>query len=82
LNPKAPLIREQFDPDNPFTINTPRFVSDRGIEYMITHALKRAGARKPREVHMSHGFRKFLETQCESSPMKSVYVDQSMGHES
>jgi site-specific recombinase XerD len=81
LKDKSPLIREQFNPDNPFTINAPRFVSERGIEYMITHALKRAGVRKPREVHMSHGFRKFFENQCEDSPMKSVRVDQLMSHD-
>jgi hypothetical protein len=57
LKDKSPLIREQFNPDNPFTINSPRFVSERGIEYMITHALERSGIRKPREAHMSHGFR-------------------------
>jgi integrase len=81
LNDKSPLIREQFNAANPFTINSPRFMSEGGIEYMITHALEIAGVRKPREVHMSHGFRKFFETQCESSPIKSVRVDQLMSHD-
>ena len=81
LKDKNPLIREQFNPDNPFTINSPRFVSTRGIEYMITHALKRAGVRKPKEVHMSHGFCKFFKSQAESfSAMKSINIELLMGH--
>ena len=76
LKDKSPLIREQFNPDNPFTINSPRFVSTRGIEYMVTHVLKRAGVRKPQEVHMSHGFRKFFKSQAESlSNMKSINIE-------
>jgi integrase len=82
LNDKSPLIREQFNTDNPFTIDSPRFMSEGGIEYMVAHALERAGVRKPGEVHMSHGFRKFFENQCEDSPtMKSLHVDQLMGHD-
>ena len=81
LKDKSPLIREQFNPDNPFTINSPRFVSTRGIEYMVTHVLKRAGVRKPQEVHMSHGFRKFFKSQAESfSNMKSINIELLMGH--
>lgn len=79
---KSPLIREQFNVDNPFTINAPRFLSEKGIEYIIYQVLKKSGVRKPREVHFSHGFRKFFENQCESMPtMKSVYVDELMGHD-
>jgi hypothetical protein len=32
------------------------------------------------EVHVSHGFRKFFVTQCESSSMKSVHVSMLTGH--
>jgi integrase len=81
LKDKSPLIREQFNADNPFTINSPRFVSQRGIEYMIIRALKRSGIRKPREIHMSHGFRKFFKSQCErSSSMRSINIELLMGH--
>jgi integrase len=81
LKDKSPLIREQFNADNPFTINSPRFVSNRDIEYMVERALKRAGVRKPREVHMSHGYRKYFVSQCESSQMKSVHVSILSGHD-
>jgi integrase len=82
LKDKSPLIREQFNPDNPFTINTPRFVSRKTIEYILTRALKQSGVRKPGEVHMSHGFRKFFINQCENnSSMKSLFVDVLANHD-
>lgn len=82
IKDKAPLIREQFNPSNPFTINSPRFVSEKTIEYILIRALKQSGIRKPREVHMSHGFRKFFINQCEnSSPMKSLFVDVLVNHD-
>ena len=82
IKDKAPLIREQFNPNNPFTINSPRFVSEKTIEYILIRALKQSGVRKPREVHMSHGFRKFFINQCEnSSPMKSLFVDVLVNHD-
>ena len=77
----SPLIREQFNKDNPFTVNVPRFVTGKAIEYLIEHALERSGMRKVGEVHMSHGFRKFFITQCESSQMKSVHVSMLSGHD-
>lgn len=82
LKDKSPLIREQFNPDNPFTINSPQFVSEDTIEYILTHALKQSGVRKPGEVHMSHGFRKFFINQCENnSSMKSLFVDVLANHD-
>jgi site-specific recombinase XerD len=76
----SPLIREQFNGENPFTINAPKFISVRGVEYMIMHALKISGIRKPKEVHLSHGFRKFFKSQAESSAMKSINIELLMGH--
>jgi hypothetical protein len=80
LTDKSPLIREQFNKDNPFTINTPRFLSERGIERIIDADLKRSGIRGGGEVHMSHGFRKFFFSECEKSGMKSINVKMLMGH--
>jgi integrase len=80
LKDKSPLIREQFNTENPFTVNSPRFVSESGIEYILTHALKQAGVRKPKEIHTTHGFRKFFKTQCEYSGMRSINIELLMGH--
>lgn len=81
LTEKAPLIREQFNKDNPFTVNAPKFVTDKAIEYLIDQALKRSGVRKPGTVHTSHGCRKYFVSTCESSPMKSLHVSMLSGHD-
>ena len=81
LKDKSSLIREQFNAENSFTINSPRFIFNRDIEYMVSRALKRAGVRKPREVHMSHGYRKYFVSQCESSQMKSLHVSMLAAHD-
>ncbi len=57
LKDHSPLIREQFNKDNPFTINAPSFVSQKAIEYIIDETLKKAGVRKPGLIHLSHGLR-------------------------
>jgi integrase len=77
----SPLIREQFNKDNPFTVNVPRFVTSKAIEYLIDHALDRSDMRKVHEIHMSHGFRKFFISTCESSQMKSIHVSMLSGHD-
>lgn len=79
--PKSPLIGEQFNRDNPFTINSPKFVTKKAIEYLIDKILRTADMRKIKEVHMSHGMRKFFVSQCEGSPMKSVHVSMLAGHD-
>lgn len=56
-------------------------MSEKGIEYMLNQTLVRSGARRIKEVHMSHGFRKFFITTCESSPMKSLHVSMLAGHD-
>ena len=52
---KAPLIREQFNGNNPFTINAPRFLSEVPIGYIISEIVKRSGVytQCKKEVHTS-----------------------------
>jgi hypothetical protein len=81
LHEGSPLIREQFNKDNPFTINSPRFVSEKRMEHLIDNVLRKSGTRKPRKIHLSHGFRKFFMTQCEKSGMKSINIKMILGHD-
>lgn len=81
LTDKSPLIREQFNVDDKVRIHYPSPISEKGIEHIIDNVLKKAGVRKPREVHLSHGFRKHFMTQCESSGMKSINVKMLLGHD-
>ncbi|HZA68132.1 MAG TPA: hypothetical protein VE548_00405, partial [Nitrososphaeraceae archaeon] len=43
LEDKSPLIREQFNIDNPFTVNVPRFLSLRMTSFIFKDLLKRSG---------------------------------------
>jgi integrase len=81
LNDRSPLIREQFNKDNPFTTESPRFISPRAIEYLVDNVLQKSGVRRPGVVHMSHGFRKLFMTQCEKSGLKSINVKMLLGHD-
>jgi integrase len=73
LNDKSPLIREQFNIDNPFTVRAPRFLSKRMMTHIFDDLLKRSGVnriqpgQKRRNVMTSHGFRKFFITECDKA---------------
>lgn len=83
LTDKAPLIREQFNGNNPFTLNAPRFLSEPTIGYIIADIVKRSGIYNQckKEVSTSHGMRKFFMTECERSGMKSINVKMLLGHD-
>jgi integrase len=80
LKDKSPLIREQYNKDNIIMMDYPRFVTQKAIEWMVDNRLKVANIRKPKEVHLSHGFRKRFATECELSGMKPMNVSMLMGH--
>jgi integrase len=83
LNDKAPLIREQFNVDNPFTTNVPKPLSECGVWYTVERAIKRSTVYnqcKEDGVHPTHGMRKFFMTQCEHAGMKSLHVRMLLGH--
>jgi integrase len=63
LKDKTPLIREQFNIDNPFTIQSAKLRSERTIIYAVEQVLKRSGVNKTGEVMRSYGFRKFYVSQ-------------------
>jgi integrase len=83
LNDKAPLIREQFNIDNPFTTNVPKPLSEHGVWYTVERAIKKSAVYdqcKEDGVYLSHGMRKFFKTQCEQAGMKSLHVEMLLGH--
>jgi site-specific recombinase XerD len=51
INDKSPLIREQFNIDNPFLVNAPKFLSRRSISHLFEDVLKRAGINQVRPGH-------------------------------
>jgi integrase len=86
LNDKSPLIREQFNIDNPFTANAPRFLSSRMMTHIFDDVLKRSGVnqlkpgQKRRDVMTSHGFRKFFITECDKANISYTVREFLSGH--
>lgn len=63
LKKTAPLIREEFDIYDKLQCTYPKTISYRGILWLMTNLLARAGFPTKGEVMRSHGFRKFAITQ-------------------
>jgi integrase len=86
LKDKSPLIREQFNIDNPFTVKSPRFLSRRMMAHIFDDVLKRSGinqlqpGQKRRDVMTSHGFRKFFITECDRANMSYSVREFLAGH--
>jgi integrase len=77
---KSPLIREQFNKDNQFTINVPKHLTANAIMKIIDECLKRSGV-KTSEARRNHAFRKGFKSICEQSAMKSINVEMLLGHD-
>ena len=86
LKDKSPLIREQFNIDNPFTANAPKFLSPRMIFRIVEDVLKRSGVNQvkvgndKRDVMASHGFRKFFINQCDRAHLNYTTWKHLAGH--
>ena len=79
IKPRAPLIREQFDIDDPFHIQSPKPLKHDGVVYIVKQALKRSG-KKTKEVMQSHGFRKFAITQMIKAKVDYSTREYLVGH--
>ena len=86
LKDKSPLIREQFNIDNPFTAGAPKFVSYRMMSLIFEDVLKRSGVNQDqgrnerRDVMTTHGFRKFFINQCEKVNLNYTTWKYLAGH--
>jgi integrase len=89
LKDSAPLIRDKFNVDDPFTAMAPKFLSIRMLSFIFEDVLKRAGVNqaavtkpkwKKRDVMRSHGFRKFFITQCDKAHMNFTLREYLSGH--
>jgi integrase len=75
----SPLIREQYNRDDPIRIRSPKsHLSRRTPIYLVNDVLVRAGV-KTKEVMASHGFRKYFMSNTQQH-MKSINVKILMGH--
>lgn len=91
LIPESPLIREDFDMDNPFRINKPQHIKVGSIKSTLQiHAVK-AGLREVeasennkrtrKKVPLCNGFRRFADTMMLNSKMNPVIKDMLIDHD-
>ncbi len=80
-NSVAPLIRNKITIDNPFTTQSPKFISDRAIELIVEDLLKQAGLKQNQnQVMKTHGFRKWYANQCSRSHIDYPIREYLIGH--
>jgi integrase len=93
LSEDSPLIREEFDVNDPLKASRPRAVTDELFKYMIWRAGHDSGVIEkhptlPNEKRIrnpimgTHGFRKFFQTTCIINGMSPLYSEFLMGHRS
>jgi len=79
LKPAFPLIREQFNIDDPFHIQRPKPLKPDTTQYIMKQVLKRSG-KKTGEVMQTHGFRKFAITQMIKAKVDFSAREYLVGH--
>ena len=93
MGPESPLIREQFDRDNPDKARNPRHMSLRALGFLIRELLVASGIQKVehltetktpgrhrKDVMASHGFRKFATTNMIRSKVNPEAREMLLGH--
>jgi integrase len=91
--PESPLIREQFDRDNPDKARNPRHISLDTLSFLLRELLIASGIQKVehitetkttgrhrKEVMTSHGFRKFATTNMIRSKVNPEAREMLLGH--
>jgi integrase len=75
------LIRDHFDDYAPLPVKQKaRAITKHTIREIITKLLVKSGTRQVREVHLTHGFRKFFTNQLFEADLKTEYRWSLEGH--
>ena len=86
IKDKSPLIREQFNIDNPFTANAPHPITAKNMSLIMGEVLRRSGVNqikvgnKRRDVMKNHGYRKFFINQCIRAGLTESVWKPLVGH--
>lgn len=93
IGPESPLIREQFDRDNPDKARSPRLLPLNTLNVLIREILIAAGIRSTehltesrtkgrirKQVKASHGFRKFAHTNMTRAKIDKEAREMLLGH--
>jgi integrase len=87
LKDTSPVVRNQFNIDNPFTAQVPKFVSSRRLAFIVDDVLKQSGVNPIQpgttrriECMRSHGLRKFFTNQCDKAQVNFLIRESLLGH--
>ena len=96
LKPENPLIREQFNPSDSFKVNNPKTISSGLVKYLVNEVLTKYSALKQKieydyenkrkivgrknSAMLTHGLRKYFDTECRKAGVYPDIVEKLMGH--
>jgi hypothetical protein len=95
ITPKSPLLRQEFNREDIFQVaNDIKPLTRFAIKKALTKVVYASRIRTPlllgdvnkntlnakRETALSHGFRKFFDTNCTHSCMNPIYIEFCLGH--
>jgi integrase len=81
ITPESYLIRDHFDDYAPLSVKQKaRPITKHTIREIIAKLLVKSGTRQVREVHLTHGFRKFFTNQLFEADLKTEYRWSLEGH--
>lgn len=90
LDSDAPLIREDFNRENPFAARHPKRISKGQITHIVRDAAIAAGIREVNKgqpfirhkVMLNHGFRKLFKKRCRQARVDLIVLERLLGHNS
>ncbi len=89
LRPESPLIRDQFDKDDPIKSAYAKTLSLEGLQHLLFILLQDSGLRqrptesmkhKRHDIMMAHGFRKFFDTNLTKATKNPLLTEILLGH--
>jgi integrase len=80
LNGNSPLIREQFDIKNQFSIKSPKTVASVGLQWILRDLARRYNVISNNDIPVAHGFRYFWMNQAVKSKMNAEQREMLLGH--
>lgn len=92
LNDESPVIREDYDVDDPSQIKNPQPATNDALKFMMVRIARVAGVRTPHqtgengnptqrtEVMLTHGLRKFFDSNMVRANIHPMQLSALMGH--
>jgi integrase len=91
LKPDSPLIREEFDTNDPFRVKHPKHITLKTISKILRQKsiqsgiraidhVGKGGSKMRKDIPLIHGFRKFFNTALLNADVNITFKELLMGH--